>query len=258
MRGRHHLLESRLVRAATLLGLTAVTRTLLRAAADLSRPPRPRGRRAPPLAPPAPGVRVAEEIDIVEECAPDPIPVLLPFLETTARSAMREAREARELEGVVAEPYEQEEEEEEPAAGDDGRPDRETRARGHEPERTDVRGVLLFFAALLVGGLVMLAGLWGLAVLFERDDPAPRVPVWSEAGPAPTEGSGREAPWLHWVDPPRDAALVLEEQRERLRSYGWVDREAGVVHVPIERAMEVMVGGQDARALMRDAGAEER
>jgi len=32
-------------------------------------------------------------------------------------------------------------------------------------------------------------------------------------------------------------------QLERLRSYGWVDRQAGVVHLPIERAMDLVVQG---------------
>lgn len=32
-------------------------------------------------------------------------------------------------------------------------------------------------------------------------------------------------------------------RRQRLGSYGWVDREAGVVHLPIDRAMELVVKG---------------
>jgi hypothetical protein len=39
-------------------------------------------------------------------------------------------------------------------------------------------------------------------------------------------------------------------QRERLEGYGWVDREAGKVHIPIERAMGLLSkelrGGQGA------------
>ncbi|KFA90828.1 hypothetical protein Q664_25930 [Archangium violaceum Cb vi76] len=31
------------------------------------------------------------------------------------------------------------------------------------------------------------------------------------------------------------------EQRKRLHGYGWVDRDAGVVHIPIERAIERVV-----------------
>jgi hypothetical protein len=32
-------------------------------------------------------------------------------------------------------------------------------------------------------------------------------------------------------------------RKERLGSYGWVDRKQGVVHLPIERAMELVAGG---------------
>lgn len=36
--------------------------------------------------------------------------------------------------------------------------------------------------------------------------------------------------------------LVLQ-QRERLDSFGWIDREAGMVHIPIEAAMEQLAEG---------------
>ena len=32
-------------------------------------------------------------------------------------------------------------------------------------------------------------------------------------------------------------------KRDRLASYGWVDRNAGVVHIPIDRAMELVAQG---------------
>jgi hypothetical protein len=34
-----------------------------------------------------------------------------------------------------------------------------------------------------------------------------------------------------------------EAQRARLEGYGWVDRAAGIVHVPIEQAMELTIQG---------------
>jgi hypothetical protein len=37
-------------------------------------------------------------------------------------------------------------------------------------------------------------------------------------------------------------------REERLRSYGWVDRKAGVVHLPIDRAMELSAQGVRPRA----------
>ncbi len=37
------------------------------------------------------------------------------------------------------------------------------------------------------------------------------------------------------------------EQLQRLHEYGWVDRDAGVVHIPIERAIERVVSEQQQR-----------
>ena len=43
------------------------------------------------------------------------------------------------------------------------------------------------------------------------------------------------------AEPPQQLRLLQAEQRERLNSYHWVDRENGVVAIPIERAMELVV-----------------
>jgi hypothetical protein len=42
------------------------------------------------------------------------------------------------------------------------------------------------------------------------------------------------------VDNP--GAVVAADQRAVLDSYGWVDRDRGVVRIPIERAMEIVSG----------------
>ncbi len=39
-----------------------------------------------------------------------------------------------------------------------------------------------------------------------------------------------------------------EVRLERLGSYGWVDRDAGIVHIPIDRAMQLVEQGVRARA----------
>jgi hypothetical protein len=44
------------------------------------------------------------------------------------------------------------------------------------------------------------------------------------------------------IDGEAGAAGRAAQERE-LDSYGWVDRTAGVVHIPIRRAMELLAGG---------------
>lgn len=41
--------------------------------------------------------------------------------------------------------------------------------------------------------------------------------------------------------PAHSSTSVIAEQRAQLRRYGWLDRERGVVAIPIERAMELTV-----------------
>ena len=43
------------------------------------------------------------------------------------------------------------------------------------------------------------------------------------------------------------AAQKRLQQMERLRSYGWVDREAGVAHIPVEEAMKMYLAGQQKK-----------
>ena len=43
------------------------------------------------------------------------------------------------------------------------------------------------------------------------------------------------------------AAQKRLQQMERLRSYGWVDRESGVAHIPIDEAMKMFLAEQQKK-----------
>jgi hypothetical protein len=42
------------------------------------------------------------------------------------------------------------------------------------------------------------------------------------------------------VHPKTDLDRLRTKERERLTTYGWVDRERRIVHIPIEQAMELL------------------
>jgi hypothetical protein len=42
------------------------------------------------------------------------------------------------------------------------------------------------------------------------------------------------------IEPPKDLAKVRREEDETLRTYGWINRDAGVVRIPIDRAMDLV------------------
>ena len=49
------------------------------------------------------------------------------------------------------------------------------------------------------------------------------------------------------VTPSQDLDAIRKAEIDRLSSYGWVDRKAGVVHIPIERAIDLVAAEAERR-----------
>lgn len=109
---------------------------------------------------------------------------------------------------------------------------------GHETKDASIRAIVGFGIALAaLTGAVLLA-MWGVFRILEvqankRDR---RVPPMIAANLSRTPTGPRLEP-----DPlaPRRAARAREDAI--LGSYGWVDPNAGVVRIPIDRAMEMLI-----------------
>ena len=43
------------------------------------------------------------------------------------------------------------------------------------------------------------------------------------------------------INPKQDLSEKFLKERQHLNAYGWVDRERGIAHIPIDRAMELML-----------------
>lgn len=108
-------------------------------------------------------------------------------------------------------------------------------------EHTDIEpSVAWKFAIWLVAGmLISVAIVYGTFWFFERneqahDRAAQRYPL--------AVGRAKEPPTPHLQTQPfKDIYLLRQHEAERLGSYGWVDKGAGVVRLPIDRAMEAVL-----------------
>ena len=100
-------------------------------------------------------------------------------------------------------------------------------------ERTDLdlRGVRNG-ALIIVGGIVcaMLAAWWLLRV----QGPAANTPA------AATVKEGAPAGPRLQPSPQTERAAYFDEKGRLLEGYGWVDRQAGIVRIPLEEAMRLM------------------
>jgi hypothetical protein len=107
-------------------------------------------------------------------------------------------------------------------------------------ESSDARaGALFRFSALLFLGVLLASGaaLGVMTVLknaIEHREPA--VPPMGRRAP----GQLPPEPRLQ-TNPPHELAGVRAEEDAALRSYGWVDRKAGIVHIDIDEAMKLLV-----------------
>lgn len=130
----------------------------------------------------------------------------------------------------------------------------------HEHSDVNVRAILWFLAALVIGGVIVHVGLWWMKealVQREREASPPLPPLAKrERLQLPRDVGKIPEPQLEAFE--RQALKELREKEARLTTtYGWVDKDAGVVRIPVERALELTLAeglpartkkaGEDAR-----------
>jgi hypothetical protein len=102
----------------------------------------------------------------------------------------------------------------------------------------NTRGVLLFALWLAAGSIAVGAAMWGLFRWLENRERSSERPL----APAIAASLRRTPPEPRLEPYPLLPLLRLHaEERAVLTSYGWVDKPGGVVRIPIDRAMELLV-----------------
>ncbi len=113
--------------------------------------------------------------------------------------------------------------------------------RAHQVERPDAiehrdvapRGVIIFFISLGVGILLALLIVYGLYVFLAR--------TRADVAPFPTIKEDQVPPEPRiQPEPALDIWKFHAETNAKLNSYAWIDQKAGVVRIPVDRAMELL------------------
>ena len=101
------------------------------------------------------------------------------------------------------------------------------------PAPPEAPGIPVKWVLIAVGGFLVFAALsmTGLKLVYDRTFP----PV-ATVPPKPMPQPGIQ------FDPTGDLRRLLAAQRDELARYDWVDRGAGVVRIPVSRAMEILAG----------------
>jgi hypothetical protein len=109
----------------------------------------------------------------------------------------------------------------------------------HETRDINIRGVLLFGVGLIVAAAVIHAAIWVMFSVFEgRESVAASTPDY----PLAVGQQTRTPPEPRLQTNPREDLQNLRDAEDALlNSYGWVDKNKGIVHIPIRDAMKLAI-----------------
>ncbi len=107
---------------------------------------------------------------------------------------------------------------------------------GHETRDVHVRVIAWSALGLVVAAVIAYLAVAGLYKLFAHQHPSPDAPSRIEFYPHTIV-----PPPLLEIHPVADLEQLQTAEEGQLHSYGWVDKPAGVIRIPIERAMDLVV-----------------
>ncbi|HXW53414.1 MAG TPA: hypothetical protein VEL47_04830 [Myxococcota bacterium] len=110
----------------------------------------------------------------------------------------------------------------------------------NEHERSDANAKKIMWVAIasvVIGAIILLGLVFAFSLLRSNIEAealkvVPKELIDKRKGPPP--------PLLE-VSPIKVAQESRERERQLLQTYGWVDRENGIVRVPIEKAIEILL-----------------
>src|SRR5712691_11850012 len=128
----------------------------------------------------------------------------------------------------------------------------------HERRDADVLDLTMVAGFLLLSIAICFLGIWGLLHLFANQRKAHEA-----LRPKVSEQRNEFPPPRLQVDASADLIKSRAAAEAKLHSYGWIDREARVARIPIERAMQLTVerglpevGGGQTRLQLLQARAQ--
>jgi hypothetical protein len=109
-------------------------------------------------------------------------------------------------------------------------------SHGHEANTVRVGPIIVFGSILVILTIVVLLLMRGMFHTYmsraEQSEPTPSPLVVTRKPPP--------EPRLQ-VSPAQELEQMRSDEDARLYSYGWIDRDTGVVHIPIHRAIDLLI-----------------
>ena len=108
----------------------------------------------------------------------------------------------------------------------------------HEESDVDIGAILTFGAGMVVSAFVISIVVWLLFRYFDSRAAEQQVPEYPLA--AAQEHRLPPEPRLQ-TNPRQDLQDLRAAEQQTLTTYGWIDRTAGTVRIPIDEAMKLTI-----------------
>lgn len=113
-----------------------------------------------------------------------------------------------------------------------------------EQSDVNIRGIFWFIVGLGVFTAAVYVAMWLMFDALDKREAAAEPPPRSLLGAGqqrlPPEPRLQLAPG-HKTPPLEERKTSLAEMKQRLNSYGWVNKPTGVVHIPIDEAKKILL-----------------
>jgi hypothetical protein len=118
----------------------------------------------------------------------------------------------------------------------------ESLERRHEARQPQLRNPLIIIASVVFMIVLCLASAGILAAVFSKERPMQKMqPLGLIAAPNLEPLARFSKPNLQIDDDHAQRTILYDQQNEKLNSYGWIDRSNGIVRIPIDRAMDLIL-----------------
>ena len=110
-----------------------------------------------------------------------------------------------------------------------------TNGAGYEVDDASVREIVVSAIGLAVGTILICAAVFGLFRVLRSVEISSRQPITDVSVPStfPPGPRLQDKPW-------EELQALRQKEDQTLASYGWVDKNAGTVRIPIDRAMDII------------------
>ncbi len=109
---------------------------------------------------------------------------------------------------------------------------------GHEERDVNIYAITKFGIGLSLLLIATVFVLWGLFNFFKAQLQA-ELPAQPESRTAVVQGKLPPEPRLQQT-PRIDLQAIRSREEKLLHQYGWIDRQKGVVRIPVDRAMDLL------------------